>query len=472
MLWISRWIDRITRLVSVTELLPLVTDRFGVPLGGGAGLPANDTYFQRRKPAAAFKHGILSRYPVVFAAKTGAATAGQRVMFLDGYAGAGQYDDESPGSPLLFMEVAKSMGGRRAVTGVFVEADEVNYQHLAELLAEITPPDASYTTVHGELGEHLHWILRKAADAALFVFLDPFGTALDRPQLCHLLTTRPRWPPTEVLLHFSVSTVARIGGIVRKAHRQRQQLTAAERKTVANVDRFLGGDWWQAAFRTTAEDHDEGTATQAALDVANRYCTEIGHQTGFTPVAIPVRPAPGRLPKYVLVLFTRHPHGLWHFTSTLGQAGRDWMAAHDADEVARLDARDNKTGTEALFDLPRPPFDPTAYERTHRGAWIEELADNLADLLHEHGTFRPAEHTLQIYGNLVGQAWEQHVRAAVKKLHAAGITHNTGKKIGKIDFWERPLDLIIPAQAKAPATEQAAPDRHADDYPTAWADPA
>jgi hypothetical protein len=36
----------------------------------------------------------------------------------------------------------------------------------------------------GDLGRWLPGILREAADAALFVFLDPLGTSLDRDQQC------------------------------------------------------------------------------------------------------------------------------------------------------------------------------------------------------------------------------------------------------------------------------------------------
>ncbi|GAA3072511.1 hypothetical protein GCM10010464_40760 [Pseudonocardia yunnanensis] len=148
--------------------------------------------------------------------------------------------------------------------------------------------------------------MRAAASATLFAFLGPFGTALDRDQLCRTLLTRARRTPIEVLLHFSVSTVARIGGLVRNAHRGNQRLTVAERKTVANVDRFLGGDWWHEPFRAISGIQDEGAATKAAMDVADRYCRDVGAQTGFHPVAFPVRPAPGRLPKYVLVLSPDH----------------------------------------------------------------------------------------------------------------------------------------------------------------------
>lgn len=181
-----------------------------------------------------------------------------------------------------------------------------------------------------------------------------------------------------MLLHFSVSTIARFGGILRSA-RSRGGLTNPEAKTIGRADAFLGGTWWHEEFdalpdltpATLALGSDVGslfdeeldeafdnaldddvlvTATDIALRVAHRFCDRLGRETRFRTVAMPVRPEPGRAPKYVLVLFTRNVHGVWFFADTLGRAGIDWQkaihaerrraeaarradrAAHDADE--------------------------------------------------------------------------------------------------------------------------------------------
>jgi hypothetical protein len=126
-----------------------------------------------------------------------------------------------------------------------------------------------------------------------------------------------------VLLHFSVSTIARMGGILNAGH-GRGGLSIPERKTVARVDAFLGGGWWRAEFDalrdvvppTTTDgtawadlddtvplsDTDSSTmltATDVAMRIARRFCVELGGQTGYRTVPMPVRPEPGRAPKYV-----------------------------------------------------------------------------------------------------------------------------------------------------------------------------
>jgi len=435
-------------------------------------MSASDEFFAQRRAAAAFKHGILERYPVVFAGKAGSITSG-RVVFLDGYAGPGRYEDGSPGSPLLFVQAAQYLGELRKVTGIFVEQHPDRCARLREVLTEVGATGVNYRTVEGDLGAHLPGLLPSASGAALFAFLDPFGTALNRGQLRSQLLGRSGRAPTEVLLHVSVSTVARIGGLLRAAERDQRALEERDRKTIANLDRFLGGTWWQESFRAVAGE-DLITATEVALDVAQRYCATLTAETGFQSISMPVRTAAEQQPKYVLVLFTRHPAGVWEFASAVGMAGRNWQQAlHDA-ERARADAAQDRLGMDTLFDLVPEPFDPDVYERDRRPVWTRGLAENIQYLLAEHGDFRLFERTVQVYGTLLGRAWERHVRQAVKDLHRDGLIANDGK----YDFELRPLGPVtLPVQRPAPGPVSASdptPGRPVDgrrpsgsDHPTA-----
>lgn len=452
-------------------------------------MSANEAFFARRKAAAAFKHGILSRYPPVFAAKADSITGG-RVAFLDGYAGQGRYDDGSPGSPLLFVQAARANPGR-AVAGIFVEHDPVRCASLRQVLGEVDSIGSVPPIVReGDLGVLLPELLPFAADAALFAFLDPFGTALDVNRLRADLLRRPGRAPTEVLLHFSVSTIARMGGILN-AGRIRGGLSVPELKTVARADAFLGGDWWRDEFDTlrdvvptTAADGTQWidydlfdldavelpatesnasamlTATDVALRVAQRFCNDLGRQTGYRTVAMPVRPEQDHAPKYVLVLFTKNDHGVWCFADALGRAGRDWQEAlHDErarSAAARVAGRlDDDFGLFELDDLaPAPPaaFDPEQYERDNRDRWVATIADNLHRLFSTHGGLRLVNHIDEVYGRVLGQAWERHVRAAVKRLHNTGLILDDGKN----DFWLRHVAVNIPRHRPTPSGDMLA----------------
>ncbi len=51
-------------------------------------------FFESKRAAAVLKHAILSGYVSPFAVKTGSTSVDHRVAIVDGYAGAGRYDDE------------------------------------------------------------------------------------------------------------------------------------------------------------------------------------------------------------------------------------------------------------------------------------------------------------------------------------------------------------------------------------------
>jgi hypothetical protein len=79
-----------------------------------------ERFFESKRAAAVFKHAILSGYVVPFASKTGSSSAGNRVVIVDGYAGAGRYDVniQAPGLGVAVRDGRLRFGGGRGVTGV------------------------------------------------------------------------------------------------------------------------------------------------------------------------------------------------------------------------------------------------------------------------------------------------------------------------------------------------------------------
>jgi len=160
---------------------------------------------------------------------------------------------------------------------------------------------------------------------------------------------------------------------------------------------------------------------------------------------MPVRRRPDHLPKYVLVLFTRHDDGLWYFADTVGKAGRDWQGAWRA-EVTRQDlakARRKDAEQPGLFGLEEllvpEPFDPDKYEKQHRAEWQAVITSNIRDILTAEGPFRLVDRVREVYGTVLGAAGEKHVRAAVRALHDAGEVAPNGTGRYLFRHWIRPV---------------------------------
>ena len=204
---------------------------------------SHDGFFQQKQAAAVLKHGILRRYPSVFA--TMAGVSGNRVVYFDGYAGPGRYEDGSPGSPLLAVETARRTAKwNRNVECLFVERDSNYAANLETTLAAEAPNEMTYRVWRGDVADHVDAALAVAGADPMLAFLDPFGTALSYTNLTSKLLGRPLSCPTEVMLNLNLENVWSTGGWLTGEVTQ-----PGSEKALGRLDAFFGDDWWREEFR-------------------------------------------------------------------------------------------------------------------------------------------------------------------------------------------------------------------------------
>jgi three-Cys-motif partner protein len=103
-------------------------------------------FFDSPQGAAVLKHGVMRRYPAIFASMTGSRAPNHRVVIADCYAGPGTYTDGTPGSPSLIAATADALAKNRNVEGIYVEADHALYEKLEALLENTSH---QFTPLHG-----------------------------------------------------------------------------------------------------------------------------------------------------------------------------------------------------------------------------------------------------------------------------------------------------------------------------------
>jgi three-Cys-motif partner protein len=394
-------------------------------------LTSNDSFFQRRQAAAVLKHGILKRYPTVFATMTGRRSTGGRVLYLDGHAGPGRYEDGSPGSPLLAVQTAARVSEwRRDVECVFIEHDECHFANLKACLTQEAPPDLTWHAWHGDVTDLIDDVLHVADGAPLLAFFDPFGVALPYDTLVGKLLARPAVLPTEVLLNLNLEMVWRIGGL----------LTGAETRsvhTIERLDRFFGDTWWQDVFAAARRGGEPGSAARAAQEVAAEYCGRVQAATGYGTFSVPVRRRPTHHPLFLLVLFFRHPVAPWKFNEAVSMANREWRHECREADLAEQMAR-RVPGQGSLFDEDEPGLE--AWEKIERAneaeiekQWVADIRANLVGMTTQHGSVRLQGHVADVYGETLGQAREKHVKAAWDEAAAAGLVEPRDKSVKRIE---------------------------------------
>ncbi len=398
-------------------------------------MTANGHFFQRRQAAAVLKHGVLKRYPTVFAAKTG-LTSGGKVVYLDGFAGPGRYEPQEgqvegdPGSPLLAVQTADTLANiNRDLNCVFIERNPRYAKDLQATLEKEAPASLQYRVREGDVIDHLDEVLELAANRPLLAFLDPFGTGLPYKDLTQRLLARPQQWPTEVLFNFNLNSVTRTGGLLNDTGPDRNGREA----TLARIDAFLGSDWWRGefrAFRQQAETEGQRrAAAQAAENVVGVYCKHIFNDTGFRSFPVPIRRKPDEAPLFILILFYRHLDAPYEFNWAVSKANEEWREHVHAEEIFKYEAKSG--GQEDLFGgvLTRTYLEEHNAESASKLAeeWVNTIASNIEELVTQSPSVSVRDRTADLFGTTLGLARETHLRKAWKSLAQQGVVKPIGK---------------------------------------------
>jgi three-Cys-motif partner protein len=367
---------------------------------------ADDRYWELPRLPSVFKHTLLDRYVPQFAGMTGSRSEARRVVYLDGFAGRGRYDDGSPASPERILRIALHQGikGTVAWTCFFVEAEEDSAVELVQVVDEYVRQGVTATAHHGDVLDVLDDVVGAAVGCPLFLFLDPCGLGIPYERLVSLLRDqrRDRWPPTEILLNFSLDAVRRIGGHVGSEQ--------GFEKSMRRLDEAVGGGWWRRHFAL-------GVTDAAVEDVVTRFRERLTGDSGMEIVSVPVRRAPKHKPIYHLLFGTRRQHGLWAFGDSVAQATQAWWSTLDEHTIEQDDPP-------RLF--PVTQVDRPSIESVEARA-VPEVARNLEEILRERPSFRVVDHTHRVFGAFYGQVRERVVRDAIKLLHRDGRTASDGR---------------------------------------------
>ncbi|MEC3979829.1 three-Cys-motif partner protein TcmP [Amycolatopsis sp. H20-H5] len=382
-------------------------------------MTSHDKFFQRRQAAAVLKHGILRRYSIVFASKTGFTSKGGRVVYLDGFAGPGRYAPEEgsaegvEGSPLLAMRTAERVEGwRRQLQCIFVERDPVYAANLRETLAAEAPESMTYEVLQGDVSEHLEHALTTAGDSPLFAFLDPFGTGLPYADLAGRLLARPTPFPTEVLLNFNLEAVRRIGGLLTGDVTDAPD--TGREASLRRIDEFLGDDWWRQKFRAarSAAADPQRAAAWAAEEVVREFCGRVTVDTGYQTFLVPIRRQPHHAPLFMMILFYRHRDAPYAFNEAVSGANKEWRYFHH-----ELNLHEQQASVEPdLFGGTLVPemliADNMRAEKEAERGWIIDIIANIRGLVAERDAVDVRDHTAGIFGGTLGLARGMHLRAA------------------------------------------------------------
>lgn len=381
-------------------------------------------FHRTKKSAAVLKHAIIDQYATPFASKTGSRSIDNRVAFIDGYAGPGRYEDGEEGSGAMLLRKAHELAGfPRKLELHFVEEDTKTAARLREVAAE-EGADVTYTIDDGDISTHLPKLLELAKGIPLFVYLDPCGLVIPLDEVASIFE-RPsglRAPATEVLINLTAH-LRRFGGILNSD-------TPVE-GSLKRIDAVCGGDWWRDAWlaKCPAKNASEDQKMAAEAAVVAGYAEKLRERAGGAGTwTIDVRPRADLKPVYYLVFATRHIDGMLYFGESSSLGLERWRRYH-----AELAAEGTLFADEGAWETGWK-----AQEALLKAKWVDQLADRLTIELAKGETFCIMDKSDEIFGDdLAGVVRSLHLRAAIKKVLAAGKTSTDPK--GVTDLWRMQL---------------------------------
>lgn len=246
------------------------------------------------EPHTAAKHQILRRYlnawlPIM-------SRFNKRILYIDGFAGPGEYVGGEKGSPIIALEAALDHRANLAdeIVFIFIEEKKARHQHLETLLDRYELPNnvKILGVVRGSFDAEMTGVLdyldkQNSALAPTFALVDPFGFSDTPMSVINRIMGHDR---CEVLITFMYEAVNRF-------------VSHPDEKVLNHFDELYGTGAWREACDITGPDERKRFLHDLYADQL-RQMAKIKYVRSFEMVN------QGNRTEYYLFFGTNHYRGL------------------------------------------------------------------------------------------------------------------------------------------------------------------
>jgi three-Cys-motif partner protein len=360
---------------------------------------------------------MLRQYVPPFLAKVGSTAPGGRVVFVDGFAGRGRFDDGTRGSAVYFLDAAVERAPKVRASVRLFEVNPADAARLHQVVAEYVGHGVDALSENADVNNRIREVVLDAGDAPLFLLLDPCGQNLPFETMLEIFRDqRPQdWPATEAVLNLSADFTRRIGGTLLAGLND-----AAGLRT---MDTMMGGAWWRGLAVDVHAATPDGKWGDAADAVAAAYLQKLCRETRMLGTCTPVRRKPHHQPTYHLAHVTRSMEGLWVMADAIARARQRWLVFNGAQE--------GDPEADMLFD-----FDPVAeLIEAEQQAAAARVRQRVIALLDARRQLILRDHTTEVFGEDYGVVSEKTVGAVMKGIVADKLaTRVPGDKLHQATF--------------------------------------
>lgn len=269
-------------------------------------------FFDHKSEWSHIKDSLLSYYLKPYVTKI--VHTGRPLIYVDGFAGPGMFNDGELGSPLIACQKIKEAVEESRVKDVNVKKVFIEIKHADQLRQNLSAEDA---LIHkGSFTELLNFLEPLDMHRSnLFLYVDPFGIKhLDMTLFDKLAAV---CPSVELLINFNsfgfLREACRVYGIVPKDLSDDDGMLeydpwdiAATAEASLKLDAIMGGSSWRGIIERYKSDIIDGY--EAECDIAKCYASRLNNSFRYV-LNFPVRLKAGHRPKYRMLHGSNHPDG-------------------------------------------------------------------------------------------------------------------------------------------------------------------
>jgi len=274
---------------------------------------SEDEFFQTKRVwSKKIKDRVLGSYLPPYLSKT--ALLGQKILLVDGFAGPGQFEDGTKGSPLILCDAADQYVPDQYL-GIFVNRRGDHHRRLTKALSSRIEAGKAIC-IHGDAQRLLKELVPLLQAQTVLLYLDPFGLKGCEFDTLKLFLLRNKAYSTEILINISPATIHRLAA---QEAIQSGRITPQVRALNDRLTRVLGGDYWVGLL----SDESRSPAERVA-NVLKEYQRRLAQYLPYIG-SCPVKESEGTAIKYYMVFCSRHPDALLLMNDQMCAAYNQYM---------------------------------------------------------------------------------------------------------------------------------------------------
>ena len=275
----------------------------------------NDDFFKEKKPWSEVKDQLLGCYFKPYVQKI--LHTRKPLVYVDCFAGKGQFDDGKPGSPVIALDIINECLASTKIVQPQIRASFIDLNYANDLRNNLQCYER-VNILSGKYEDYIPGILQKSRGCNVFLYIDPYGI---KALSCSAFDSFSKAPFNSIELLINLNSF----GFIREAcNAMGVQLKiddptlfedlveydpskmAASEKSIQELNEIAGGEYWQQVvkdYKAGVIDGYEAEERFVAL-----YCRRLAQNYAFV-LNMPLRIKRGQRPKYRMVHATNHPDG-------------------------------------------------------------------------------------------------------------------------------------------------------------------